>query len=77
MFAPICELKTRFSVRIAVMAMPWPRACRLGQPDDIKGLAVFLAADASAWITGALIPMDGGNLAMNAGGSPGGRREGG
>jgi NAD(P)-dependent dehydrogenase (short-subunit alcohol dehydrogenase family) len=46
-------------------------AGRLGQPDDIKGLAVFLASDASAWITGALIPMDGGNLAMNAGGSPG------
>ena len=42
---------------------------RLGQPDDIKGLAVFLASDASSWITGALIPMDGGNLAMNAGGS--------
>lgn len=40
---------------------------RLGAPDDIKGLAIFLAADASAWITGALIPMDGGNLAMNAG----------
>jgi NAD(P)-dependent dehydrogenase (short-subunit alcohol dehydrogenase family) len=40
---------------------------RLGQPDDIKGLAVFLASDASAWITGALIPMDGGNLAANAG----------
>src|SRR5260370_26462931 len=44
-------------------------AGRLGRPDDIKGLAVFLASDASAWITGALIPMDGGNLAMNAGGS--------
>ena len=42
---------------------------RLGEPDDIKGLAVFLASDASNWITGALIPMDGGNLAMNAGGS--------
>jgi NAD(P)-dependent dehydrogenase (short-subunit alcohol dehydrogenase family) len=46
-------------------------AGRLGRPDDIKGLAVFLASDASAWITGALIPMDGGNLAMNAGGSKG------
>ena len=46
-------------------------AGRLGQPDDIKGLAVLLASDASAWITGALIPMDGGNLAMNAGGTPG------
>jgi NAD(P)-dependent dehydrogenase (short-subunit alcohol dehydrogenase family) len=46
-------------------------AGRLGQPDDIKGLTVFLASDASAWVTGALIPMDGGNLAMNAGGTPG------
>jgi NAD(P)-dependent dehydrogenase (short-subunit alcohol dehydrogenase family) len=42
---------------------------RLGHPDDIRGLAVFLASDASNWITGALIPMDGGNLSMNAGGS--------
>jgi NAD(P)-dependent dehydrogenase (short-subunit alcohol dehydrogenase family) len=42
---------------------------RLGHPDDIKGLSVFLASDSSKWITGALIPMDGGNLAMNAGGS--------
>ena len=42
---------------------------RLGVPEDIKGLAVFLASEASTWITGALVPMDGGNLAMNAGGS--------
>jgi NAD(P)-dependent dehydrogenase (short-subunit alcohol dehydrogenase family) len=46
-------------------------AGRLGRPEDIQGLAVFLASDASSWITGALIPMDGGNLAMNAGGSTG------
>jgi len=44
---------------------------RFGSPDDIRGLAVFLASDASSWITGALIPMDGGNLAQNAGGSHG------
>ncbi len=44
---------------------------RFGTPDDIKGLAVFLASDASLWITGALIPFDGGNLAMNAGATPG------
>ncbi|HET6195737.1 MAG TPA: SDR family NAD(P)-dependent oxidoreductase [Acetobacteraceae bacterium] len=57
-------------------ADPWLRdtflrgipAGRFGQPDDIKGLAVLLASDAASWITGAAIPMDGGNLAMNAGG---------
>jgi len=41
---------------------------RFGQPEDIKGVALWLASDASSWITGAIIPMDGGNLAMNAGG---------
>lgn len=46
-------------------------AGRLGRPRDIMGLAVLLASDASEWITGAIIPMDGGNLAMNAGGTPG------
>ena len=44
---------------------------RMGVPEDIQGLMVLLASDASSWITGALIPMDGGNLAMNAGGTPG------
>ena len=48
-------------------------AGRLGQPNDIMGLAVLLASDASAWITGAIIPLDGGNMAMNAGGTPGRR----
>lgn len=46
-------------------------AGRLGQPRDIAGLAVLLASDASEWITGAIIPLDGGNQAMNAGGTPG------
>jgi len=42
---------------------------RLLVNDDIKGLALLLASDASSFITGALIPLDGGNLAKNAGGS--------
>jgi NAD(P)-dependent dehydrogenase (short-subunit alcohol dehydrogenase family) len=44
-------------------------AGRFGHPNDIQGLSVLLASDASSWITGALIPMDGGNLAMNGGGT--------
>lgn len=42
---------------------------RLGVPDDIKGPALFLASDASAFISGHILPLDGGNLAMNAGGT--------
>lgn len=44
---------------------------RMGVPEDIQGLVVLLASDASNWVTGALIPMDGGNLAVNAGGTIG------
>jgi NAD(P)-dependent dehydrogenase (short-subunit alcohol dehydrogenase family) len=46
---------------------------RLGVPEDIKGLALFLASDASSFMTGSLFPLDGGNLAMNAGGTHSGR----
>ena len=54
----------------AGVAQRHPRG-RLGRAGRHQGLAVLLASDASAWITGALIPMDGGNLAVNAGGTPG------
>ena len=37
---------------------------RLGQPEDIAGLAVYLASDDSSWMTGAILPIDGGYLAV-------------
>jgi NAD(P)-dependent dehydrogenase (short-subunit alcohol dehydrogenase family) len=37
---------------------------RLGQPEDIAGLAVYLASDESSWVTGAVFPVDGGYLAV-------------
>jgi len=33
---------------------------RWGQGDDLKGIAVFLASDAAEYITGTIIPVDGG-----------------
>ena len=38
---------------------------RLGEIEDIKGIALLLTSDASLFITGALIALDGGNLAKN------------
>ena len=37
---------------------------RLGRPEDIGELAVYLASDASSWVTGATFPVDGGYLAV-------------
>ncbi|MBT3343881.1 MAG: SDR family oxidoreductase [Gemmatimonadetes bacterium] len=58
------------------MEQQWLRGIatgRLGEPEDVKGVAIFLASDASSWVTGVQLPLDGGNLAMNAGASyPGG-----
>jgi meso-butanediol dehydrogenase/(S,S)-butanediol dehydrogenase/diacetyl reductase len=37
---------------------------RLGQPEDVAGLAVYLASDESSWVTGSIFPVDGGYLAV-------------
>lgn len=37
---------------------------RLGRPEDVAGLAVYLASDESSWVTGATFPVDGGYLAV-------------
>jgi meso-butanediol dehydrogenase/(S,S)-butanediol dehydrogenase/diacetyl reductase len=37
---------------------------RLGKPEDVAALAVYLASEESAWVTGAAIPVDGGFTAV-------------
>jgi NAD(P)-dependent dehydrogenase (short-subunit alcohol dehydrogenase family) len=40
---------------------PWTLK-RLGTPEDLTGASLFLASDAAAWITGAVLVVDGGAL---------------
>jgi NAD(P)-dependent dehydrogenase (short-subunit alcohol dehydrogenase family) len=37
---------------------------RLGKPEDMAALAVYLASEESSWVTGVVYPVDGGYLAV-------------
>jgi NAD(P)-dependent dehydrogenase (short-subunit alcohol dehydrogenase family) len=54
-FADTPEGRAAKEARVATIPLG-----RFGKPEDIAGLAVFLASDESAWMTGAAIPVDGG-----------------
>lgn len=41
------------------VAAPYPLK-RLGRPEDIAAAALYFASDASNWVTGAVLPVDGG-----------------
>jgi NAD(P)-dependent dehydrogenase (short-subunit alcohol dehydrogenase family) len=42
---------------------------RIGEPDDVAKVVLFLASDAAAWMTGATVVVDGGAMAMPSGGT--------
>jgi NAD(P)-dependent dehydrogenase (short-subunit alcohol dehydrogenase family) len=60
------EMVARFSMDESARQQRLARhpAGRFGQPEDIAGLAVYLAGDESAWTTGAVFTVDGGYSAQ-------------
>jgi NAD(P)-dependent dehydrogenase (short-subunit alcohol dehydrogenase family) len=44
---------------------------RLAEPGEIADVIHFLASDAARFVTGVVVPVDGGNIALNAGGTIG------
>jgi glucose 1-dehydrogenase len=57
---PRDEPDTSETLEYAALRTPFPR---LGQPEDVTGLACFLASDECTYMTGAIVPVDGGWLA--------------
>ena len=39
---------------------------RVGQPEEIAALTLFLLSDVAGWITGATVPVDGGRVLLSA-----------
>lgn len=59
----------RFSEKLQQRMLVGIPLNRLLDPEDFVGPALFLCSAAAGAVTGVLLPVDGGNLALNAGGS--------
>ncbi len=55
MTAPVMADKDRYDAEVSAIPLR-----RWGEENDIAGLSIFLASPAAAFITGAIIPLDGG-----------------
>lgn len=60
---PLATQLTKSETMAAAIAGMHPIP-RLGQPDDIAGLAAFLLSEQAAWITGQVIGVDGGRSTL-------------
>ena len=59
---PIHATRGMSSEQVEAMGEMHPMG-RVGQPEDVAAMISFLLSDASAWMTGTVIPVDGGILA--------------
>ncbi|MFA7604599.1 MAG: SDR family oxidoreductase [Novosphingobium sp.] len=54
---PFTETEAGFAATVAMQALK-----RVAQPEDIADVIAFLASDKARWISGAVIPVDGGSM---------------
>jgi meso-butanediol dehydrogenase / (S,S)-butanediol dehydrogenase / diacetyl reductase len=62
---PIWEERVRKDPRVFERLVKWYPLGRVGEPADVAKAALFLASDDAAWISGAVLRVDGGLLAGN------------
>jgi NAD(P)-dependent dehydrogenase (short-subunit alcohol dehydrogenase family) len=62
---PAWEQRTETDPDVFGRIARWYPLGRVGKAEDVAGAALFLASDEAAWITGAVLPVDGGLTAGN------------
>ena len=60
---PVWDERRRHDPAILERLARWYPLGRIGEPDDIARAVIFLASDEAAWITGVVLPVDGGLMA--------------
>jgi meso-butanediol dehydrogenase/(S,S)-butanediol dehydrogenase/diacetyl reductase len=63
---PLWDERIRKEPAIFERLVKWYPLGRVGEPEDVAKAALFLSSDDAAWITGAVLRVDGGLLAGNA-----------
>ncbi len=62
---PAWEQRRQKDPEVFERVSKWYPLGRIGEPEDVAGAALFLASDEAAWISGAVLPVDGGLTAGN------------
>jgi meso-butanediol dehydrogenase/(S,S)-butanediol dehydrogenase/diacetyl reductase len=62
---PAWEQRQQTDPNVFERVAKWYPLGRIGDPEDVAGAALFLASDEAAWISGAVLPVDGGLTAGN------------
>ena len=62
---PAWEQRRKKNPEVLERVSRWYPLGRVGEPEDVAGAALFLASDEAAWISGAVLPVDGGLTAGN------------
>jgi NAD(P)-dependent dehydrogenase (short-subunit alcohol dehydrogenase family) len=57
---PIWQERVDKDPQVFETLVKWYPLGRVGEPEDVAGAALFLASDEAAWITGAVLRVDGG-----------------